>query len=311
MVWDTQKGVTSLFITNCIGTSLSLFGTIWNCYYFIKIGGYKNTSLRLIMLIILSDFFYAVANIMTIFDGPAPTLKPICYADAFIRTWSYTLTLFFAMCLSLFCYKSVKNAGRFNDTSFLTKCIVIGVLLCIWLTIAPTFMKQIQFTNGAICCDIIIAEQPNTVGEFMLTVLHGAIPIILFTLISIGAYIATLITATSLPKEAGDIKARIHRLFLYPAVLFLISIPGLTEIYSINFVVTANESYFILQLIHLFLTRSCGFLNALAYGIQMKSYLRKNQGDLGAGEDMTDYICDDSAESGWRVSIAMAELPKI
>ncbi|RZK13863.1 MAG: hypothetical protein EOO43_17235 [Flavobacterium sp.] len=138
MVWDSQKGINSqhLFIINCVGTGLSIIGTIWSGHYFIKIGGYRNTSLMLIMLIMLSDFFYAVSNILTIFDGPAPERRAICYADAFIRTWSYTLTLFFATCLSIFCYKSVNNAGKFDDKRFLRNCVIIGVIFCIWLTVA-------------------------------------------------------------------------------------------------------------------------------------------------------------------------------
>jgi len=137
MVWDNQEGVDPhiLLTIHCLGTSLSLLGAVWSGYYFVKIGGFRNTSLKLIMLVILSDLVYAISNIMAIFDGSGPDLKPICYIDAFTRTCAYTLTLFFATCLAIFCYKSVKNEN-FDADRYLRKCVIIGIVLCIWLTAA-------------------------------------------------------------------------------------------------------------------------------------------------------------------------------
>jgi len=162
-------------------------------------------------------------------------------------------------------------------------------------------VENIKYANGDICCDIIV-EKPDNFTTFFLSMLHGALPIILFILVSIGAYIATLITVRKLPKESGDLKASLNRLFLYPAVLFLISVPGLTEIYTINFTISKEEDFPLMQLAHLLFTRCSGFFNALVYGMQMKSYYLKNQRGIGSNDnDLSQYIGhDESFDPSWR-----------
>jgi len=126
--------VSLLFNIHCVGTGLSLIGTIWTIYFCLKVGVRKYVSYKLIFAITLSDFFYAISNLLASFAGPS--LNILCHIDAFIRVCSFTLSLFFATCLSLLCLFTVKYGSKFNEDSFFKKCLILAVIMCIWLTTA-------------------------------------------------------------------------------------------------------------------------------------------------------------------------------
>jgi len=272
MVWNPEKDDTQLlFILHCVGTSLSLAGSLWAIYFCLRSKGFRKVHLRFVFAIILSDFLYAISNLLAIFDGPAPKVNAICATDAFIRVWSFTLILYFATCLTILCYKRVKYGNDFRQGLYFRRCVIIGIVLCIWLTAGPAFLPKTSYANGDLCCDIIV-EKPDNVGQFIMTIMHGAIPLIVMLCISLIAYIATIKVFRSYPAILVEQNKNIYKLFWYPAVLFVIFGPGLTNIYTINFFANTNSDYRILEIIHMLMTRCSGLLNAFVFGVQMRNH---------------------------------------
>jgi len=274
MVWDNTKDhyhTHLLFNLHCIGTALSLIGSLWAIYFCLRSRGFKKIHLRFVFAIILSDFFYAISNLLAIFDGPKPKVNTICASDAFIRVWSFTLILYFATCLTILCFKRVKYGADFNQGLYFRRCVIIGVIFCIWLTAGPAFLPKTRYANGDLCCDIIV-EDPANAFEFIVTIMHGAIPIIAMLGISLIAYIATIIVFRGYPPALVKENKNIYKLFWYPAVLFIIFGPGLTDIYTINFFAETDENYFWLEVVHLLMTRCSGILNAFVFGVQMRNH---------------------------------------
>jgi len=273
MVWDYSKGEHTevLFILHCIGTTLSILGTSWVVFYCIKSKAYRRVHLRLVFALTLSDFFYAVANVLAIFDPPAPKVNVNCTADAFIRVCSFTMIQLFATALTVLCYLKVKYGRAFNQSAFFNRTCIFGFVMCAWMTMTPLFLDSTHYANGNLCCDVIV-EKPHNAWDFILTVINGAIPIIIMLLISLVAYVLTIRVFRSYPRELVQENSQIYKLFWYPAVMFLMFLPGLNDIYSINFFIITEKSSFVLELLHLIMTRNSGVINALVFGVQMKSY---------------------------------------
>ena len=122
----------ALWICNCIATTLSILGSIWTCYYCLKIRSSGNITLKLIIAITMSDFLYTIANFMSIFQTGSDTF--FCKLEAPIREVSLRLTLFFSTCLAILIYKSSKFGSDFDQEIYIKRIITIGIGIFVYLS---------------------------------------------------------------------------------------------------------------------------------------------------------------------------------
>jgi len=101
----------------------------------------KKTMQSLILSIALLNFLYSIANVMSFFNhGPRTQddITPLCYIEATIRLWAFRLPLFFAVCIAVLCYISVKNEyyqKEQNQKKFFYKSIAVGFFLCFFMNL--------------------------------------------------------------------------------------------------------------------------------------------------------------------------------
>jgi len=129
MVWVDVENGPLLYKLNLIATGLSLLGSIAMIYFGFKTK-VKSIALKLILAIALSDFLYSIANLMTAFEDDYNGL--LCHADAVLREFSFTFSIFWVTCTAILCYKTSKT-WRFDQELFFKKAFVIGALFCLVL----------------------------------------------------------------------------------------------------------------------------------------------------------------------------------
>jgi len=103
-------------------------------YLSIKSQAFHTASGKLILAIGCSDFFYSIANVMSIFKSDVMDLR--CYAEGFIRVWSLELNLFFPSCIAILCYRATDLGRGFNQDKFAKRCIPIGIIAALLMAFA-------------------------------------------------------------------------------------------------------------------------------------------------------------------------------
>jgi len=122
----------TLWICNCVATGLSILGTLWTCYYCLKIRSSGNVTLKLIIAITIADLLYTVANFISIFQTSSDTL--LCKIEAPIREISLRLTLYFSTCLSILIYKSSKFGIDFDQDLFFKRISIALLVIFLYLS---------------------------------------------------------------------------------------------------------------------------------------------------------------------------------
>jgi len=132
MVWNPGlKDGPLLYNLNLIATSISLICSLAMCYLCFKTTP-KNTALKLILAIAISDFIYTICNFMSAFEDEKRDL--LCITDAIIREFTYTQSVFWVTCTAILCYKASKT-HNFNQEAFFKKAVIIGLAISTIITI--------------------------------------------------------------------------------------------------------------------------------------------------------------------------------
>ena len=118
-----------LYIINMVATVLSLAGSLWMTYFCLKVTGSQTLSAKLVLGIAVSDLFYTITNIMSLFQSQDKAIVgDFCRAEGVFRYYSLKFTLFFAALIAIVCY-SASSRGNVNSKTFVRKSVLGGCLL--------------------------------------------------------------------------------------------------------------------------------------------------------------------------------------
>lgn len=137
---DSLPHVTLLKDLNFIAVGLSFLGSLYIIYHCFKTKASLPASSKFILAIAITDFFYSVSNLMSGFQSKAENQKPeqiapFCQWEAIIRFSSFKLTLLYATCIAISCYKSSQIGKRFDQDQFFRKSLIAGVVVLTYLGI--------------------------------------------------------------------------------------------------------------------------------------------------------------------------------
>ena len=122
-----------LFILNLISTSLSLIGSGWMCYSCIRLKQ-KTVAHKLISAIAVSDFFYTLSNVISMFGEQSN--DAICCIEASMRHFSAVMTIFFSSSTAVLCYRVVTSPKDYDQKRFLKEAIIAGTIYSLILTLS-------------------------------------------------------------------------------------------------------------------------------------------------------------------------------
>jgi len=207
-------------------------------------------------------------------------MTPLCYIEAFIRQCAWVLSIFFATCLAILCYKaSSKFRFGFNQGAFFKKCLVFGFLICAFLTSMPKFVPAFGYINSDLKCNINVKNIATNTEALLFQIVYIFVPMMGGLTISLISYIATIMRMRK-SSRYDDGENDLYKLFWYPAIIFAVFLPTV--------LLTFAEDNHTLLTVHFTVTHSLGILNALVYGIQMRSYYssKLNEPDLSRFSSM-------------------------
>ena len=128
------KGYAILYPFDLVATLLSLLGSIFMCYLYLRAPKPRTTSFKLILATSLADLLYTISNVMSNFENIETS--NLCYIEATIRNSSFILSIFFSACVAIVSYKSFLPQRHFNQRNFFLRSIVLGPFVCFFMTIA-------------------------------------------------------------------------------------------------------------------------------------------------------------------------------
>jgi len=270
MAWENVEHGTLLFNANNIATALSFAGSIFMIYHCLKTSAPRSVTMKLILSIAIADFLYSISNLMSAFQGPSG-VTPFCYLEAGIRAFTYVLSIFFASCLGILCYKTVVKGMDFNQELFFKRSLYVGVVYCALQLILPAFSKDISYTNGDLFCYITYTAGVDKKTKLLVRTIYEAFPIMSAVIITLGSYFITVRKIRQLPEEIiAAMDLNINKLFWYPAVLLITFVPSVADNFGAIFLDAKIPVAF--KLLHLLMTHAIGFTNGIVYGIQRKLY---------------------------------------
>jgi len=127
----TVHGASTLYIINCIASTLSLAGSALMAYFCGNMPSPKHVSIKFIWAIALADFVYSIANIISAFENDDKSVSKLCYFEGIIRVSSFMLTLYFTTCLAITCCRISNLRRQRNHEPFFKKSLALGVFICV------------------------------------------------------------------------------------------------------------------------------------------------------------------------------------
>jgi len=277
-VWGNNvQGADLLKTLNGIAASLSFFGSFFMCYFCLRIRP-RTVSLKFILSIAIADVFFSIANLMSEFEYPSSNgVNLFCGIEAFIRAGSYVLSVFFASCIAVLCYKTSALTIKFDQETCFRSALYIGGIIVLILAILPAVVNPIAYTNGDIYCYITYASDVTSIStKLIVRMIYEGIPILAGVLITLIGYILTIRKIKKLPPEIlEELDISIYKLFWYPALLFVTFVPSILDNYAAIY--TGSAVSLSVKALHLSITHLIGFTNAILYGIQRKLYHTKHK----------------------------------
>lgn len=154
------------------------------------------------------------------------------------------------------------------------------------------FSNNFRFVSGTLSCVITFKEGATEAEQDLYEFLYVIIPNGIAFIVVILSYIGTLCRKRKNAEFIEGTGVSINRLFLYPAVMMVEFLP-----YIIGKYMGENEEVMTIALtINFVLTRSIGFLNAIVYGSQMKSFSRKLQRMQESMTNFSSFISEDRGD---------------
>ena len=118
--------------------------------------------------------------------------------------------------------------------------------------------------------------------KIVIELILEAIPVLSGIIINLIAYVATIKRLNRLHGSfLGHLGVSLRKLLWYPAVMMFVFVPSVLENLAVAY--NGQNQTFLLTAIHLFMTHSIGFSNAIVYGIQRN--LHKSFNALGTEEE--------------------------
>jgi len=249
----------------------------------------SNICIDFIFGIAISDFIYSLCNVITWFDSEQAEKDAKCYAEAVIREWSLYFSLFFAIGIAVLCKKcsSLQPFDRKDQIALLIKVILIGSGICLVFTIIPFFLKKyVIYVNDNVVCHITYnnttdpEKKLSYLEKFAVITFYEGILVTAGIIVTLKCYFHTsnfIRRVSERPrKETG------YRFLVYPFVICIVFLPTVIDDY---FRINHKCEYLWLMVVHMVLTHSIGFINAIAYGWQRMK--QKRQRELRQNPEIT------------------------
>lgn len=123
-------------VISAIATGLSLSATLVMLYFCLRTPGAKPTTLKMIILMTISDFFYSISNALSLLQNQnSSSIDMLCYVQGMLRASCFILSLWFAGSLSILCYKTCTSETNFDQERFLKRSIISGTTVSAILVI--------------------------------------------------------------------------------------------------------------------------------------------------------------------------------
>ena len=133
---DSLHQASLLKTLNFIAVGLSFIGSTYMIYSCATTKSSMSASTKFILAIAITDFFYTISNLMSgLQEQASEPVLPFCRLEAILRFTSFKLTLLFATCIAISCYKGTKYGKRFDPDQFFRSSMVAGVVILLYLGI--------------------------------------------------------------------------------------------------------------------------------------------------------------------------------
>jgi len=233
-------------------------------------------AILLTLGIACSDLVYSLSNILSFINGFSE--GALCYIEAILREWSFNFSLFFVVAMAIFFWRSTIGEDP-DQRVYVKKVVKFGTILCLALTLQIIWFGQyVTVENIGSCCFISYNDNISDAGKYIVRTIYECIPDLLCIGISLFCYYRTF---KFLINTAGREKYENFQRFGYTFVMCLILLPGLIDNYYRVRHTNCEKSW--LVVLHIVLTHSAGTLNALVYGWQQRSLIKKTAMLLQSG----------------------------
>jgi len=128
----------------------------------------------------------------------------------------------------------------------------------------PLLTNFVEYQNSDLYCQITFPRDATYGWILAVKLIYVGIPTILGTLITFGSYLLTMKDIKSMSKSS----TAPYKLFWYPVLMFLTFTPCF--VYSFTTAYLRKDENIVIKTLHLVLTHSIGFTNAILYGVQLK-----------------------------------------
>lgn len=125
--------IKALVILDWCVSVISLISSLVLCYFCLRIPSPKTVSVKFILLLAMSDFFYSVSNILSYYLTNEDNDLQLCYIQGAMRNASFILTSFFSACTAIVSYKSSLPKGRFNLNLFFITAVLFGLFFFVFV----------------------------------------------------------------------------------------------------------------------------------------------------------------------------------
>lgn len=290
----SQPSARTFQILGLIIVPLSLLGCLWTCYFCLK-KRIMNAFLKYILGLTIANLFYTIANIMSLFKGQGTQeVDYKCITQSIIRESSWLMSSLFACCIAILCFKSsAGETSSFYRRLFFRASLAIGFLICAFLGAGPLlFSDKFRYQNGTFSCVITYKEGATLEEKRLYELTYVVIPNGIALIIVVFSYLGTLCRK----KKNGDLIAgtgvSINKLFLFPALMMVEFLPYLVG----KYIDEKGKMMTAVVIINFVLTRSIGFLNAIIYGTQMKTFTKKLQHMQDSMTNFSSFISEDRGD---------------
>jgi len=267
-----------LYNIDLVITILSVIGSLVLCFLCLRVPSPTTLSLKFILAISIADFFYSIANVLSIFEEK--TTFKLCWTEANIRQVSFILSIFFSACTAIAFYRGSTGTHKPQaQLQFFKKCVTICPLICLLGSVSGPFWfpKHVHIESGPINCSVESVKEASMRSRLVVEMLYRGVPIMVGLVVTVIGYLGALRKIRNWQKSSGIERRLINQLDLssskllwYPAASILIFLPSaidpIVDIFS-------DERPLWVRALRMAIPHSIGFTNALVYIVLRKLYL--------------------------------------
>jgi len=245
-------------------------------YFCFRTSHPRSVSLKIILAIAISDLAYSTANIMSEFERNTTGTDAYCVIEGMMRQSSVVSSIYWTMCTAILCFKSSKYVSSFSQNAFFKNALIVNLIIILLTILTPQFTDKIGFVKGPLMCWLNYTNKLTSFwGQFAVRFTFEYCIVIVALTVSIFGYLKAIKNFNSLPQYLIDhINVKVYKLLWYPTVLFIIFLPSMLDNFWVN--VSGTPAAVPVKAFHLGVTHAIGFINALVYGIQRKSYRNRS-----------------------------------